>query len=158
MREPGAEPYNVTMTATGSHKSYRKARNVAARPEVTVLVGDRETLQWVSATGTAELRRGDQSRERNTRVYRRWMTGDGLKVVGRVLQEVEDVTIVVTPERWIAWDMESSPPCGTRGYRWTSRKDGSCHDRCLDRPRREARGGAAWGRTRRRGPARRGGL
>ncbi len=34
--------------------SSRKARNLVARPEATVTVDDRSTLEWVSATGTPE--------------------------------------------------------------------------------------------------------
>ena len=36
------------------------------------------------------------------------MTEEGVAVVGRALAEVEDVTIVVTPVRWRAWDMAST--------------------------------------------------
>lgn len=85
----------------------QKARNIATRPEVTVTVEDRENLGWVSAVGNAELIRGPRSRELNDRLYRLWMTQEGLDVVGRALAEVEDVTIAVTPRRWLAWDIES---------------------------------------------------
>jgi PPOX class probable F420-dependent enzyme len=85
----------------------QKARNIAARPEVTVTVDDRDNLRWVSAVGHAELLRGDRSRELNDQLYRQWMTDDGLRVVGRLLAEEEDVTIAVTPRRWLTWDGES---------------------------------------------------
>lgn len=86
----------------------RKARNVAARPTVTVTVDDREDPRWVSARGTAELVRGDQAHELNESLYRLWMTEEGLALVGTFLATVEDVTIVVTPQRWSAWDIEST--------------------------------------------------
>ena len=35
------------------------------------------------------------------------MTDEGVDVVGRVLHDVEDVTIVITPRSWLAWDMAS---------------------------------------------------
>ncbi len=39
----------ATSTAT------RKARDLAADPQVTVIVDDRSTIEWASAVGTAEL-------------------------------------------------------------------------------------------------------
>lgn len=86
----------------------RKARNIAARPAVTVTVDDRDDPRWVSARGTAELVRGQRARELNQSVYRLWMTDEGLAVVGRFLATIEDVTIVVTPDTWQGWDIEST--------------------------------------------------
>jgi hypothetical protein len=57
--------------------------------------------------GTAEFLTGPESRSWNHRLYRRWMTDEGLDVVGSVMHEVEDVTIVITPHRWLAWSFES---------------------------------------------------
>ena len=88
--------------------SSRKARNLAARPEATVTVDDRITLEWVSATGTAELIRGERSREINARLYRRSWTDAGLEMVGPLLEQNEDVTIAITPRRWSAWDIQST--------------------------------------------------
>lgn len=88
--------------------SSRKARNLAARPEATVTVDDRNTLEWVSATGTAELIRGQRSREINAWLYRRSWSEAGLETVGPLLEQTEDVTIAVTPRRWSAWDIQST--------------------------------------------------
>ena len=85
----------------------RKARNLAADPQVTVTVDDRSTIEWVSAVGTAELLTGPESRAVNHRLYRLWMTDEGLEAVGSLMHEVEDVTIVITPHRWLAWAFES---------------------------------------------------
>jgi PPOX class probable F420-dependent enzyme len=95
----------VLSIATSS--ATRKARNVAACPDVTVTVDDRDNTRWVSAVGQAELITGARSRELNDQLYRRWMTADGLAVIGRILADEEDVTISVTPRRWLAWDIES---------------------------------------------------
>ncbi len=86
----------------------RKARNLAARPEATVTVDDRSTLEWVSATGTAELIRGQRSREINVRLSRRSWTEAALATVGPLLEQTEDVTIAITPRRWRAWDIRST--------------------------------------------------
>jgi PPOX class probable F420-dependent enzyme len=94
--------YMATASAT------KKARNVAADPAVTVTVDDRRTIEWVSAVGTAELLAGPESRLMNHRLYALWMTAEGLDVVGELMHEVEDVTIVMTPHRWLAWSLEST--------------------------------------------------
>jgi PPOX class probable F420-dependent enzyme len=88
--------------------SSRKARNLVARPEATVTVDDRGTLEWVSATGTAELIRGQRSREINARLYRRSWTEADLETVRPLLERTEDVTISITPRRWRAWDIHST--------------------------------------------------
>lgn len=85
----------------------RKARNLAVRPELTVTVDDRTTIGWVSAVGTAELVTGPESRALNRRIYRLWMTDEGLDVVGTLMHEVEDVTLVITPHRWLSWDWQT---------------------------------------------------
>lgn len=87
--------------------STRKARNLAARPDVTVTVDDRTTIGWVSAVGTAELVTGPASRAMNRALYRLWMTDEGLDVVGGLMHEVEDVTLVITPHRWLSWDWQT---------------------------------------------------
>lgn len=86
----------------------RKARNIAARPTVTVTVDDRQEPRWVSAKGTAELIHGQQALELNQSLYRLWMTEAGLAVVGAWLATIEDVTIVVTPRVWQEWDIQST--------------------------------------------------
>jgi PPOX class probable F420-dependent enzyme len=88
--------------------SSRKARNLAARPEATITVDDRSTLEWVSATGTGELIRGQQSKEINARLYHRSWTEAGIAAVGPFLERHEDVTIAITPQRWSAWDIQST--------------------------------------------------
>lgn len=94
------------LVATAS--TTRKARNIAARPTVTVTVDDREEIRWVSAQGTAELIRGQAAYELNQSLYRLWMTNEGLAVVGAYMSKIEDVTIAITPHAWQAWDLEST--------------------------------------------------
>lgn len=86
----------------------RKARNLAARQQVTYTVDDRRTASWVSARGTAELLRGAESAAVNARLRRKYMTDRGLEALGPVLEEAEDATIALTPVRWSAWDYEST--------------------------------------------------
>ena len=108
-----AVPYLYTFDGTGflvaTTSAGRTGPNIAARPNATVTVDDdREAVGWVSGTGPARLVRGPQARALNERIYRTWMTEQGVAVVGRALAEVEDITIVVTPVRWRAWDMAST--------------------------------------------------
>jgi nitroimidazol reductase NimA-like FMN-containing flavoprotein (pyridoxamine 5'-phosphate oxidase superfamily) len=65
-------------TGGGSHK----ARNVRARPGVTVLVDQRhpERHRWASAVGT-----------------------EGEATYGRLIEAFDDVTLVVTPTAWRVW-------------------------------------------------------
>jgi PPOX class probable F420-dependent enzyme len=93
------------VAATSSNS--RKARNIAERPDVTVLVEDREATAWVSAVGVAELRHGPAAREINDRLERMWLTDRGLEAIGSLVAKAEDTTIVVTPSRWLAWDFTS---------------------------------------------------
>jgi PPOX class probable F420-dependent enzyme len=88
--------------------SSRKVRNLSARPEATITVDDRSTLEWVSATGTAELIRGQRSREINARLYSWSWTDAGLETVGPLLKQTEDVSIAITPRTWRAWDIQST--------------------------------------------------
>ena len=62
----------LILMATSS--TTRKARNIVARPTVTVTVDDRQNPRWVSAKGTAELVHGQQARDLNQSLYRLWMT------------------------------------------------------------------------------------
>jgi len=88
-------------TGSGS----RKARNVQARPTVTVLVDQRhgERHRWVSAEGTASLLSGDASKEINERVRARYLTAAGETTYGQLIDDFDDITIVVTPRRWRFW-------------------------------------------------------
>jgi PPOX class probable F420-dependent enzyme len=85
----------------------RKVRNIAADPRVTVTVEDRQATAWVSATGTAALLRGPDSRNVNRRLDELWMTDVGFDAIGSLVAAAEDVTVVVTPHTWLAWDFES---------------------------------------------------
>ncbi|WP_165988852.1 pyridoxamine 5'-phosphate oxidase family protein [Streptomyces sp. YIM 98790] len=85
----------------------RKARNAAARPEVTLTVDDRTDIAWVSAAGTADIVTGAASRALNDRIYRRaW--GELAGPLAPVLHRIEDVTLTVTPHTWRSWDFRSA--------------------------------------------------
>ena len=88
---------------TGSRS--RKARNIVARPKVTVLVDQRhgERHAWASAGGDACLIAGADAQRINRRVRDRYLTASGEATYGRLIEAYDDVTIVVTPTRWRSW-------------------------------------------------------
>lgn len=88
---------------TGSRS--RKARNIVARPSVTVLVDQRhgERHAWASAEGDARLIAGADAQRVNERVRDRYLTAAGEATYGQLIDGYDDVTIVVTPTRWRSW-------------------------------------------------------
>jgi PPOX class probable F420-dependent enzyme len=85
--------------------SSRKARNVAARPDVTVLVDQRrpDLHRWASATGTASIMGGSQAARVNEQVRQRYLSDVGEEVYGQRIADYDDVTVVVTPRAWRSW-------------------------------------------------------
>src|SRR4029077_12778467 len=87
----------------------RKAVNVKERAKASLMVDARKpgTERGVTATGTAELITGDQSREINHRLHSRYLSAAALSDphVGPVFAAFDDVTLKLTPASWISWDM-----------------------------------------------------
>jgi PPOX class probable F420-dependent enzyme len=85
----------------------RKARNAAARPNATVLVEARKPggERWVSASGNVEILTGDNSREINSRILRRYLTDDAIADprIGPGFAAADDITLCLTPETWRSW-------------------------------------------------------
>ena len=95
------------LVATSSKS--RKARNVAARPKVSLMVDARKpgTERGVTAAGNAEVISSDQAREINFRLHRRYLSAAAISDphIGPVFASFDDVTIRLTPVSWITWDM-----------------------------------------------------
>jgi PPOX class probable F420-dependent enzyme len=91
----------------GSPSFSRKARNVAERPNATMLVDIRKPgcERWVSASGRVEILRGDESREINSRVLHRYLTDEAMadSRVGPAFAAGDDITICLKPESWRSW-------------------------------------------------------
>lgn len=79
----------------------RKIKNVRERPTVTALwnAGD----GWVSCYGTAVVVEGDQAQRNNAAVRDRLLTESGHATLGKLLAELEDTTIEITPTKWLSW-------------------------------------------------------
>lgn len=88
----------------GSPSFTRKARNASARPQATLLVEIRKpgSERWMSASGSVEILRGDESREVNARILRRYLTDDAMADprIGPGFAAVDDITICLKPESW----------------------------------------------------------
>jgi len=91
--------------------STRKVKNLIARPQASLMVDIRKlgSERWVSASGSAEILRGEHSKEINTKILRRYLTPAGLEDpgVGAVFAAADDVTIRLTPREWRSWDFKS---------------------------------------------------
>jgi PPOX class probable F420-dependent enzyme len=87
----------------------QKARNVAARPKASLMVDSRKpgTERGVTAAGRVEMISGDQSQEINRRIHSRYLSAAAMADphIGPVFASFDDVTIQLTPESWITWDM-----------------------------------------------------
>lgn len=102
--------------------STRKVKNVLARPTVTALVSIGGG--WVSCTGEATVIEEPSADQLNQQVRERLFTAAGLVTMGRFLEAHEDVTIEITPNKWLSWtndgilpwmesegiDLEANPP------------------------------------------------
>jgi PPOX class probable F420-dependent enzyme len=86
----------------------RKARNVAARPIASLLVDTRRpgSESWVSASGPAELIRGERSKTINSKIRKRYLTKEALEDprIGPAFTAVDDVTIRIAPTQWRSWN------------------------------------------------------
>jgi hypothetical protein len=91
----------------GSPSSSRKARNVTARPNATLMVDIRQPggEVWVYASGRIEILRGDESRESNSRILRRYLTEAAMSdsKVGPGFAAADDITLCLIPEAWRSW-------------------------------------------------------
>ena len=91
--------------------SDRKVRNILARPEASLIIDIRKlgSERWVSASGTAEIIRGERSKEINTKIGQRYLTPVALEDprVGPVFAAAGDVTIGLTPHAWRSYDLKS---------------------------------------------------
>jgi PPOX class probable F420-dependent enzyme len=89
----------------GTSSTSRKVRNVQARPRATLLVDQRALggNRWVSASGKAEVVRGDPAAAINARIRARYLTEAGEEAYGPALVAADDVAIALTPESWKSW-------------------------------------------------------
>ena len=87
----------------------RKARNVLSRPKATLMVDIRTPAseRGLVAVCTAEVIRGESSKQINVRIHRRYMSEAGLADprAGGTMAVMDDITLKLTPTGWYTWDM-----------------------------------------------------
>ena len=93
-----------------SLSSDRKARNVAAPPDATIIVDARRpgSERWAYASGPADILAGEESCAINARIGQRYLSDEGLEdaQVGPVFATAVDATICLTPVVWRAWSLQ----------------------------------------------------
>jgi PPOX class probable F420-dependent enzyme len=92
--------------------SDRKARNISARPAASLLVDSRRkpgAERRVSASGAAEVSRGERSKAINAKIQQRYLATAGREEprVGPVLAAASEVTVGLTPHVWRSFDLKS---------------------------------------------------
>ena len=92
-------------TASGT----RKARNVQAGHQASLMIDSRDPAAscGVTLAGPAELVEGEASRQWNEHVHRKYLSDAAIadSRVGPVFAGWDNVTIRLTPQSVIAWDM-----------------------------------------------------
>jgi PPOX class probable F420-dependent enzyme len=92
----------------GTSSSSRKARNIAARPSVSLIVDTRKggAERWVSTSGQAAILSGEESRKWNAQILARYLTEAARSDprVGPIFAAADDVTISIEPVKWRSWE------------------------------------------------------
>ena len=87
----------------------RKARNLQAQATVSLMIDSRDPAASCGVTiiGVAETLTGEATREPNARIHERYMSAAAIAdpKVGPVFALWDDVTIRITPQSVITWDM-----------------------------------------------------
>jgi len=95
----------------GTSETSRKARNVLARPNASLVVDVRNigSEAWVSASGPVNVIRRDAATAIHNRILHRYMTEDALRhpTIGPGMAAADDVVLCLQPDRWRSWDMKS---------------------------------------------------
>ncbi|HVY54282.1 MAG TPA: PPOX class F420-dependent oxidoreductase [Thermodesulfobacteriota bacterium] len=91
--------------------SSRKARNVLARPQASIVVDSRRRQgdeRWVSASGRAEVISGERFEKIAVKILERYITKTGLEDpnVGPGFSAGGGVAISITPRSWGSWEFK----------------------------------------------------
>jgi len=90
----------------------RKARNLQSTPRATLMIDSRDPAAscGVTISGTARLISGEESQKKNSEIHCRYLSSTALSDarVGSVFAAWDDVTIQITPESVISWDMREA--------------------------------------------------
>lgn len=87
----------------------RKWKNSIVRPQVSIMVDSRVPAKERGATaiGTVQQITGDESKLWVRKIHERYLTPEALNdpLVGGVYATGDDVTMKITPDKWLSWDI-----------------------------------------------------
>ncbi len=87
----------------------RKARNISARPQASLMVDIRKPggERGIAITGKADVISGPQAQVINGRIHSRYMSAAAISDphVGPVFASFDDVTLRLAPNSWASWNM-----------------------------------------------------
>jgi PPOX class probable F420-dependent enzyme len=89
----------------------RKFNNILARHQVSLMVDSRRTQgeeMWVSVSGKAGIIEGDESKEINTKIVKRYLTKAAMEDpdIGQVFVASDKATISLRPETVQSWKLQ----------------------------------------------------
>ena len=91
----------------GAHSASRKVRNIVERPNASLIVDIRKpgSEKWVSVSGPATILRGDEAKQINADIQKRYLTEEALQdpKIGPTFASLDDVSISIHPTRWRSW-------------------------------------------------------
>jgi hypothetical protein len=92
----------------GTNSKSKKARNILARPRAGIIIDSRRSAHECGASTYGQVRiiDGDASRKLNAEIRERYLSKAGIEdpKVGPVFAAIDDITLEITPGRWIWWD------------------------------------------------------
>ncbi len=90
----------------------RKAQNLKANPKVSLMMDSRDPSASCGITiiGSAKFLTGDESQKKNHEIHKKYLSPAALAdpKVGPVFAGWDDVTIQITPDSVISWDMREA--------------------------------------------------
>ena len=90
----------------------RKAQNLQATPKATLMVDSRDPAAsfGVTISGLVRILSGQESQKRNKEIHTKYLSPAALADprVGPVFAGWDDITIQLTPESVISWDMREA--------------------------------------------------
>lgn len=99
---------NNIYVATASRT--RKAQNLVANPKASLMIDSRDPVASCGATisGTAKMVTGEASKKLNAEIHHKYLSAAAIAdpKVGPVFAGWDDVTIQITPNAVITWDMD----------------------------------------------------
>jgi len=104
--------FNGTHVFVATSSRSRKARNLHSNPKVSLMVDARDPAAscGMTVTGTAQILTGAVSQNSNAQIHRKYLSEAALAdvSVGPVFAAWDDVTIQITPDSVITWDMRQA--------------------------------------------------